>query len=350
MIQLSRDYGKDYVDNHIDPLLGFNTFQKWNVTSGTGSAILDTDILFEGNSSLKIENTDTNTNIELSNSAQNTVIPYTGDFNLSFYTFKNDPNEFFGLDINIFKNGVFLATEFTVIGSDNSEEDVNNEWVRYQSNTSYTFARGDVVTFTFSMGGGSVTGNPTVVCWLDGMMLSATNRQSKVVPFYTKPLQTQDYNQFTGWSDYSDNTYTTGSPFLLTTASGVSDLPNDAATVNESQKPIDISTFYDGTTITGRQGDGLNITIEFKCRPDGAGADPRLLVYIDIGGVVPPLYNRNFFLNKGNGVEHFFLSSFNAYTLDTWQANGGTVKIQAFNEDIEIYDIRYVLTRTHKAR
>lgn len=193
MIQINdRKYGKDYADNHIDSLLGFNTVQTWNVTSGTGSAILDTDIVFEGNSSLKIENTDTNTNIELSNSAQNTVIPYAGDFNLSFYTLKNDPNEFFGLDVNIFKNGVFLATAFTVIGSENTEDDINNQWVRYQSSAPYTFAKGDVVTFTLSLGGGSAIGNPTMVAWLDGMMLSATNRQSKVVPTFVVPNSLED--------------------------------------------------------------------------------------------------------------------------------------------------------------
>ena len=54
-------------------------------------------------------------------------------------------------------------------------------------------------------------------------------------------------------------------------------------------------------------------------------------------------------MSKGNDVEHYYLSSFNAYTLNTWEANGGTVKIVS-DASADIYDIRYVITRTHKAR
>ncbi|WAC00913.1 hypothetical protein N7U66_11800 [Lacinutrix neustonica] len=127
-------------------------------------------------------------------------------------------------------------------------------------------------------------------------------------------------------------------------------LPNDAAGGIDTQKPIDIATFYDATnqTITGRNGDGLNIVIEFKARPTTA-ASTRLTVAIDIGGGIGEIYKRDFVLSKGNAIEHYYLSSFTGYTLGTWQANGGTVKIVS-TASTEIYDIRYVLTRTHKAR
>jgi hypothetical protein len=154
----------------------------------------------------------------------------------------------------------------------------------------------------------------------------------------------------TGWGDYVDTTYTVGSPFSVVDGAAAVALPNNKGTVLETQKPIDITTFYDGSVITGRNGDGINITIEFKCKPTGAGASPRLSLYIDIGGAVGAIYVRDFVLSKGSGVEHYYLSSFNAYTLNTWEANGGMVMVSADNEDIDIYDIRYVITRTHKAR
>lgn len=153
----------------------------------------------------------------------------------------------------------------------------------------------------------------------------------------------------TGWGDYADTVYTTGSPFSVATGDGLVDLPNNAGTKVESQLPYDVATFYNGTTITGRNGDGLLITIEFKVRPTSAASNARVYVSIDIGGTVGEIYSRDFSLTKGSGVEHFYLSSFGAYTLNTWQTNGGTVKVQAINSAIEIYDIRYVLTRTHKA-
>lgn len=90
------------------------------------------------------------------------------------------------------------------------------------------------------------------------------------------------------------------------------------------------------------------LTIEFKIKPTTA-AITKLSVTIDIGGSVGEIYPRDFILTKGNGVEHFYLSSFGAYTLNTWEANGGTVKVIT-DQNAQIYDIRYIITRTHKAR
>jgi len=156
-------------------------------------------------------------------------------------------------------------------------------------------------------------------------------------------------NDYTGWADYVDGTYTSASPLLLTAYSKVT-LPNDANTIRDSQKPIDITAFYDPTTskIIGRDGDGLNIMIEFKIRPT-ANKDTKITVAIDIGSPVGEIYTRDFITSKGIGVEHYYLSSFNAYTLDTWATNGGIIKIES-DYPADVYDIRYVFTRTHKAR
>lgn len=156
-------------------------------------------------------------------------------------------------------------------------------------------------------------------------------------------------NDYTGWGDYVDGTYTSASPLVLTTNTKIT-LPNDATTIRDSQKPTDVTTFYDPATskIIGRDGDGLNIVIEFKIRPT-ANTTTKITVAIDIGAPVGEIYTRDFITSKGVGVEHYFLSSINAYTLNTWEANGGTVKIESDNP-AEIYDIRFVFTRTHKAR
>lgn len=156
-------------------------------------------------------------------------------------------------------------------------------------------------------------------------------------------------SDYTGWADYVDGTYTDVSPLSLTAFTKIN-LPNDASIIRDSQKPIDVTEFYDATTstITGRNGDGISIVVEFKAKPT-TNAVTKLTVAIDIGGVVGEIYIRDFILSKGNGVEHYYLSSFTAYTLGTWETNGGTVKIVS-DETADIYDIRYVLTRTHKAR
>ncbi|WGK66232.1 hypothetical protein [Croceiramulus getboli] len=167
---------------------------------------------------------------------------------------------------------------------------------------------------------------------------------------WEKMISQSNINDYTGWGDYVDGNYTSGSPLALAAATKIT-LPNNAATVRDSQKPVDVTTFYDSSTstITGRDGDGINIVIEFKARPTTNTATTRLTVAIDIGGAVGEIYTRDFLLGKGTGVEHYYLSSFNAYTLNTWEANGGTVKIVS-TAAAEVYDIRYIITRTHKAR
>ena len=188
----------------------------------------------------------------------------------------------------------------------------------------------------------------------DGLLVFDTDEDSfyyynSTVASWVKLISENAVGDYTGWADYTDGTYTTASPYSLTASTKVT-LPNNATTVRDSQIPIDIIEFYDSSTstITGRNGDGINIVIEFKARPTTANTT-RLTVAIDIGGAVGEIYPRDFLMAKGNGVEHYYLSSFNAYTLDTWEANGGTVKIVS-TAAAEIYDIRYVITRTHKAR
>lgn len=166
---------------------------------------------------------------------------------------------------------------------------------------------------------------------------------------WSKLISENSVSDHTGWAEYKDGTYTSASPLVLSASTKVT-LPNDASTVRDNQKPDDVTTFYDSTnsTITGRNGDGVNIVIEFKARPNSASTT-RLTVAIDIGGAVGEIYVRDFVLAKGNGVEHYYLSSFDAFTLDTWEANGGAVKIVS-TASADIYDIRYVITRTHKAK
>lgn len=156
-------------------------------------------------------------------------------------------------------------------------------------------------------------------------------------------------NDYTGWADYVDGVYTSSSPYTLIANNKIT-LPNNATIIRDTQMPVDVTEFYDATTSTiiGRNGDGLNIVIEFDLRPI-VNQTTKITVAIDIGGAVGEIYRRDFITSKGVGVEHYYLSSFNAYTLNTWEANGGAIKIES-DYDIEIYNIRYVLTRTHKAR
>ena len=82
---------------------------------------------------------------------------------------------------------------------------------------------------------------------------------------WVKIIAENSTNDYTGWGDYVDVTRTSAAPLNLIANVKIT-LPNDANTIRDSQKPIDITGFYDSTnsTITGRDGDGLNVLIEFK--------------------------------------------------------------------------------------
>lgn len=149
-----------------------------------------------------------------------------------------------------------------------------------------------------------------------------------------------------GWGAYGDTQYTVGSPFALAANTDTA-LPNNGLNAIESQKPIDIVTFYDGTVITGRDGDGISITFEFKAVP-GSTTNTYVEIWIDIGGTVGELYRRTLSFSKGAGT-YSLNASFTGYTLGTWEANGGTVYVRS-NTTVDMYAIRYILTRTHKAR
>ena len=170
--------------------------------------------------------------------------------------------------------------------------------------------------------------------------LKATSDDLTVVEQASGAIQT------TGWADYVDTQYTSESPFSLAADTPV-DLPNNAGTVVNSQIPDDITAFYDGEVITGREGDGMIVTINFDALPTNANTT-YLEVWIDIGGSVGELYRRIVSFPKGNGVVRPVTMSTAVYTLDTWESNGGTVRVSA-NNTCDIYDIRYLFHRLHKS-
>jgi len=153
----------------------------------------------------------------------------------------------------------------------------------------------------------------------------------------------------TGWATYADNVYTTGSP--LTVNSGVTvTLPNNAATVINSQIPLGVTSFYNsGTTkITPElSGDSYLINVRFKARSSNASGLAK--VGIDIGsGTVTAEETQS--LRNGIATEQIVNLVFDVYSGATFVANGGLVKFTSVIGNTEIYDILYKITRVHKAK
>ena len=152
--------------------------------------------------------------------------------------------------------------------------------------------------------------------------------------------------QTSGWANYSDTQYTSGAPFSLS-ADTDTVLPNNAGSKIETQLPSDVTSFYSGGKITGRNGDGILITLDLIAVPTSANTT-YIEFWFDIGGSVGELYRRIISFPKGNGVVRPINFTVAGYTLDTWASNGATTYVRA-NGTANLYGMRYVITRTHKA-
>lgn len=162
------------------------------------------------------------------------------------------------------------------------------------------------------------------------------------------------FNQYTGWGDYVDTQYVDLSPWNPSVGTW-NDVPNNAGVKNETQIPIDVSTFYDPVSgkILGRNGDGVSITIEFIARPTTL-ATTFVEVAFFIGGGLGTLgdgriYQRTISFPRGRGVIKPESFNVDTYMLGTWQANGAILQVNP-SAAVDIFKIRYVITRTHKAR
>lgn len=158
----------------------------------------------------------------------------------------------------------------------------------------------------------------------------------------------------TGWTSIPGATVTTGWGAYFHTGAAQSllantkaTLVNNAGSVLQGQKPVDVATFYDGSVIPGRNGDGAAIGIEFTFTPS-SGLASMMTVSIDIGGAVGEIYVQEYAILKGSGAAHKVAYIATAYMLDTWAANGGAVKVICDGPG-SITLVRYVIQRLHRA-
>lgn len=208
-------------------------------------------------------------------------------------------------------------------------------WTVYdQTNASFFVEFTDIVNFYNSESG--------TAYWDETSFGTFLNSYTALPNGHAIPFNNSD----SGWGQYADTAYTSGSPFSLV-ASIDTKVPNNAGIVIESQLPADITTYYDGVVITGKNGDSAWITIDLKALPTNPSTT-YIEIWFDIGGSVGELYRRIITFPKGNGVERPINFTVGVYSLDTWETNGATVYCNA-NNTCDLYDIRYVISRTHKA-
>jgi len=157
------------------------------------------------------------------------------------------------------------------------------------------------------------------------------------------------YN-FTGWEQIIDSTYTSGSP--LTILSGVTGkILTGTVTKIQTQLPTGVTTFWNETTdkiVAVNDGDAFTLSLRFKAKMNVANglAD----VGINIGTPLNIISQETILFSKGSGVEQRFDLDLSYFTGTTFIANGGNIEVTPLNGDIDIYDIKLVIIRTHKGK
>lgn len=154
----------------------------------------------------------------------------------------------------------------------------------------------------------------------------------------------------TGWAQYRDNVYTSGSP-LVVNSGATATITNNAATTIATQLPFGVTSLYNSGTskITPQlDGDSYLINVRFTAvSNNNAGlAD----VSIDIGGAMNIIVQETVSLRKGSGQSQIVNLHFDVFSGSTFIANGGLIKLTSIVGDTSIYDISYKITRTHKAK
>lgn len=201
-------------------------------------------------------------------------------------------------------------------------------------------------------GGNTFTGTQTMTANLSSTSTATTQAQADSTTKIANTAWTnREFDIRTGWASYADNVYTVGSPFSV--AAGVtSTLPNNAATVINSQLPTGVTSFYNSATskITPQNnGDYYAITVRFKAKnteTQGGYFDFGL----DIGGSLGIIFKESKLFVKGANTEQDFVLTCNGYTAATFVANGGIPKITGGNGTTTIYNIEYQISRTHRAK
>lgn len=230
MGKLDRANGQFYADNVIDYLLYFENSQTWTASSGTGTATLDNTLAFTGSNSLRIENTDPTNDLDVTNSAQSTVIGVGGDYQFSYFVRKDDTGVTYTGHVEIFKGGSTYYTQAFSIDEDET-------WIRIVNDAPLSFLKSDEVTIKIQLDGVSGYANPSTVLNIDGIMLNLNERQNGMPPQYVMPIDKTIYriqnesgqptisdDQFTFWmadagGTLDSTTYETGD-VLLTVNSG----------------------------------------------------------------------------------------------------------------------------------
>lgn len=178
-------------------------------------------------------------------------------------------------------------------------------------------------------------------------MTTSVNYQN---PFSKESLQLNS-QEMTGWAQYGDTEYEELSSFVVNAGDNLP-LPNNAGLVLSSQIPVATDPLYSGVSgkITpDKEGDAYLLRIGFKrftTSNTGYGE-----ITLDIGQATPILtIPVNFPRGSGSNNTSSFVVTELIFSGSDFVTNGGQLFYESVRGNTSIYDIRYLISRIHKAR
>lgn len=164
------------------------------------------------------------------------------------------------------------------------------------------------------------------------------------------PQAIPNYQDSVGWEQIADSTFTAASPFTVLQGD-TSIWEIRGTTAIRTQLPVGVDSFWDGTAhafFPASIGDGYDIRLDFVAETSTNGGFIEL--EIDIGPPQGVIVRRLVSFPKGSGFEHAFSVSFPVYTLNTFVANGGQIKIASLNGNTNMHSPGLFIKKDYHAR
>lgn len=150
----------------------------------------------------------------------------------------------------------------------------------------------------------------------------------------------QNLQKAFGWASYIDTQYNSSSPQLIVGNDTYVTIANNAGSKIDTYLPYGVDKLYDESTnkiVSETVGRTFNGYISFKAKNNKKNGV--ISFGIDIGGAQGIILEQDLLFPKDANTEHIFSIPINAYTLDTFVANGGVPKVKVSTGDtVSIYD------------
>lgn len=174
--------------------------------------------------------------------------------------------------------------------------------------------------------------------------ISIQNDHSVIVTYNNSAtLQSNTPPRILGWGSYKDGQYTDASPFTIASNTTVI-IPNNSGTTISNGMPINVTTFYDGTTqkclMTDVNG-FYAVRVRFKVAPSNS-ADRIQIVFSKNTTENPYIEDRT--LRGDNLVQDMSFSTV-VYGDTPLSSNGMTISLKTYSRAVSIYNIEFTISK-----